>query len=183
MRPTQPSSPMYGQQRRLCGLLNPRATAFAATGEPSGAPRRLDLLERAMPRFRHADIHPEEPEDAEGREQPEGVGLADRIDDREEEFADQERRAPVDRGRHRNRPAAHLAGINLVDDRPGHRAEGECERDDEYDKRNQRDDARRPSSVLHRAARLLKREPNGGEAQPHADEARDQEAGGGRGDR
>ena len=49
-----------------------------------------------MPRFRHADIHPYEPEDAEGREQPEGVGLADRIDDREEESADQERRAPVD---------------------------------------------------------------------------------------
>src|SRR3984957_5737255 len=136
------------------------------------APRRLDLFQRAASRLRHADDDPDEADGAERGEHPEGVGLPDRLDDRQEESADQEGRAPVDRRRHRHGPAANFPWIDLVDDGPGDRAEGECERDDEHDKRDERDDARR-TLARGRCSGLLEGETDGGEAESHADEARD----------
>ena len=107
------------------------AAARAAQGHVGRArrlaPRRLDLLQRAASRLRHADDDPDETDGAERCEQPEGVALPDRLHDRQEESADQERRAPVDRRRHRNGPAANLTRIDLVDDCPCNRASGECE--------------------------------------------------------
>ena len=52
---------------------------------------------------------------------------------------------------------------------------GERERDDENDKRDERDDARREPWPDARCSGLLEGEADGDQAEPHADEARDQE--------
>ena len=148
----------------------------AALAAMSGgvAPRRLDLFQRAASGLGHADDDPDEADHAEGGEQPERVRLPDRLHQRQEECADEERRAPVDRGRHRHGPSTNLVWIDLVDDCPCDRASRECERDDENDKRAERDHARRASEAALRP-RLPKREADHGKAERHADEARDQE--------
>src|SRR3984885_13038931 len=93
------------------------------------APRRLDLLQRAASRLRHADDDPDETDGEERGAELAGVDPAERNPHRQEKPADQERRPPVARRRGRLSRAAHLARIDLVDAGPGDRAEGERGRD------------------------------------------------------
>ncbi len=133
-----PGCPFRFTQRQLAAH-----DLLAAARGPT--PRRLDLFQRAASRLGHGGDDPDQTDYAERREQPERVRLADCVDQRQEECADEERRAPVDRGRHRHRTSTNLVWIDLVDDGPCDRAGRERERDDENDERDERNPARRGS--------------------------------------
>ena len=75
-----------------CRRYRPRSASLARL-----PPDRLDLLQRLSLRLRHAEVDPDPADAAEQREQPERQRIADRIDQRQEELADQEGRTPVDR--------------------------------------------------------------------------------------